>query len=195
MNLVLHPEISRKVAELQGRRLLREVPLYAQLGVDGIMPGSDLGSSTGLMASPAIYREMMYPWDKAQADAAHALGLKVLRHCCGHVWPVIDDLASIYDAYEGIQATGGMDIKQLKERVRGRLCLWGGIWHEHVILGSTEDIRSDARYAFEFAAPGGGFIMGSTHSLAVDARKENVLEMKRCRDEWGLYPIDARRFR
>jgi uroporphyrinogen decarboxylase len=195
MNLVLHPEISRKLAELQGRRLLREVPVYAQLGVDGIMPCSDLGSSTGLMASPAIYREMMYPWDKAQADAAHRLGLKVLRHCCGHVWPVIDDLASIYDAYEGIQATGGMDIKRLKERVRGRLCLWGGIWHEHVILGSTADIRNDARYAFEYAAPGGGFIMGSTHSLAVDARRENILEMKRCRDEWGLYPIDPRRFR
>jgi hypothetical protein len=36
--------------------------------------------------------------------------------------------------------------------------------------------------------------MGSTHSLAVDARKENILEMKRCRDEWGVYPIDPRRF-
>ena len=44
------------------------------------------------------------------------------------------------------------------------------------------------------AAPGGGFIMGSSHSLAVDARPENILEMKRCRDEWGVYPIDPRRF-
>ena len=58
-----------------------------------------------------------------------------------------------------------------------------------------EDIRADARYAFEHAAPGGGYIMGSTHSLAVDARPENILEMKRCRDEWGGYPIDPRRFR
>ena len=56
------------------------------------------------------------------------------------------------------------------------------------------DIRDDARYAFKHAAPGGGFIMGSSHSLAVDARKENILEMKRCRDEWGVYPIDERNF-
>ena len=103
---------------------------------------------------------------------------------------MIDDLASIYDAYEGIQATAGMDIKRLKESVGDRLSLWGGIWHEHIILGGAEDIRNDARYAFSHAAPGGGYIMGSTHSLAVDAKRENILEMKRCRDEWGSYPID-----
>jgi len=189
MNLLLKPEVCRKLAELRGRQMVREVALFASLGVDGIMPCGDLGSSTGLMASPAIYREMVLPWHRAHVAEAHRLGLWVLKHCCGHVWPVIDELADTYDAWEGIQATAGMDIRLLKQRVAGRLCLWGGIWHEHIILGSAEDIRRDARYAFTHAAPGGGFIMGSTHSLAVGAKAENVLEMKRCRDEWGNYPI------
>ena len=194
MSLVLEPEICRKLAELQGRRIIRDVKLFAQLGVDGIAPCGDLGSSTALMASPEIYREMVYPWHKAHVAEAHKHGLKVLKHCCGHTWSIIDELAEVYDAYEGIQATAGMDIKKLKERVGGRLCLWGGIWHEHIILGDVEDIRNDARYAFQHAAPGGGYIMGSTHSLAVDAKAENILEMKRCRDEWGTYPIDPKRF-
>jgi len=194
MNLVLQPKICRKIAELRGKRLIRQVPLYAQLGADGIMPCGDLGSSTSLMASPEIYREMVYPWHKAHVEEAHRHGLKVLKHCCGHTWPVIDELAEVYDAYEGIQATAGMDIGMLKERVGDMICLWGGIWHEHIILGSTEDIRNDARYAFKHAAAGGGYIMGSTHSLAVGARRENILEMKRCRDEWGNYPIDSRLF-
>jgi len=194
MNLLLEPEICRKIAELQGKRLLRQIPLFAQLGVDGIMPCGDLGSSTGMLASPRIYREMAYPWNKAMADEAHRHGLKILKHCCGHTWPVIEELAEIYDAYEGIQASAGMDVRRLKDRVGDRLCLWGGIWHEHIILGTPKDIRADARYAFEYAAPGGGYIMGSTHSLAVDARVQNILEMKRCRDEWGVYPIDPRRF-
>jgi hypothetical protein len=189
MNLLLQPDICVKLAELQGKRLLRQIPLYAQLGVDGIMPCGDLGSSTGMLASPEIYREMVYPWNKAMSDEAHKHGLKILKHCCGQVWPVIEELAEVYDAYEGIQASGGMDIKLLKERVGDRLCLWGGIWHEHIVLGTLEDIRNDARYAFEHAAPGGGYIMGSTHSLAVDAQVDNILEMKRCRDEWGVYPI------
>ena len=195
MSLVLEPEICRKLAELRGRQMLREVRLHAQLGVDGIMPCGDLGSSTGLMASPGIYCDMVYPWHKAHAEAARRLGLKALKHCCGHTWPVIDQLAEVYDAYEGIQATAGMDIRKLKERVHDRLCLWGGIWHEHIIMGTVADIRNDAKYAFRYAAPGGGYIMGSTHSLAVGAKPENVLEMKRCRDRWGVYPIDPRKFR
>ncbi len=195
MSLLLAPEICRKIAELQGRRMVREVPVFAALGVDGIMPPGDLGSSTGLLASPQIYRDMVYPWHKAQVAEAHRHGLKVLKHCCGHVWPVIDELAEVYDAYEGIQASGGMDIRLLKERVGDRICLWGGIWHEHIILGTPADIRHDARYAFQHAAPGGGYIMGSSHSLAVGAKVENILEMKRCRDEWGVYPIEVRRMR
>jgi uroporphyrinogen decarboxylase len=194
MNLVTQPDVCAKIAELSRMQLCREVELYAKLGVDGIMPCGDLVSSTGLMASPDIYRELVYPVHKAHVEAAHAKGLKVLKHSCGHVWPVIDELAEVYDAYEGIQGTAGMDIGKLKERVAGKLCLWGGIWHEHIILGGVDDIRADASYAFSTAAPAGGYIMGSSHSLAVDAKPENILEMKGCRDEWGVYPIDPARF-
>ena len=194
MNLMLQPEICRKIAELQGKRLLREVPLYAQLGVDGIMPCGDLGSSTGLLASPRIYREMVYPWHKAQVDEAHRYGLKVLKHCCGHVWPVIDDLAERLRRLRGHPGLGGHG-HQRAEGARRRPAVPVG---RHLARahhpGHAEDIRNDARYAFTHAAPGGGYIMGSTHSLAVDAKRENILEMKRCRDEWGVYPIDPRRF-
>lgn len=194
MNLVTYPEIAAKLAEYDGKRIIRQLDTYAKLGVDAVMPCGDLGSSTGLMANPAIYKEMVFPWHKKYCERAHELGLKVIKHCCGHVWPIIHELASIYDAWEGIQATAGMDIGNLKAAVGSRLTLWGGIWHEHIILGGVQDIRADARYAFEHAAKGGGYIMGSTHSLAVDARKENILEMKRVRDQWGTYPIDTRKF-
>jgi len=194
MNLILQPEICTKIAELQGKRMIRQVQVLAALGVDAIMPPGDLGSSTNLLASPDIYRRMVYPWHKAHVAEAHRRGLKVLKHCCGHTWPVIDEIAELYDAYEGIQASGGMDIKKLKERVGDKLCLWGGIWHEHIIMGTPEDIRNDARYAFRYAAPGGGYIMGSSHSLAVGAKIENIMEMKRVRDEWGAYPIEPSGF-
>lgn len=194
VNLVERPELAKLEAQCQFKWIMRALEVQSKLGIDGIMPCGDLGSTTGLSASPAIYREMIHPYLKAHAEAAHKKGLKVLKHCCGHVWPIIDDLADIYDAYEGIQATAGMDIAKLKARVGERLCLWGGIWHEHIILGSTEDIRNDARYSFGSAAPGGGFIMGSTHSLAVDAKADNILMMKKCREQWGRYPIDPRKF-
>ena len=42
-------------------------------------------------------------------------------------------------------------------------------------------------------ARGAAFIVGSSHSLGVGAKRENILEMKRVRDEWGIYPIDPKR--
>jgi len=195
MNLALYPQQCALITKIAGTRLLKGLDIYRDIGVNGIMPCGDLGSTTGLMASPRWYREHVWPWHKAYCEKAHAMGLKVLKHCCGNINEVVEDLAAAgYDAHEGIQHSGGMDLRDLKARVGGRMTLWGGIWHEHIILGTPEDIRSDARYAFQHAAPGGGFIMGSSHSLAVDARKENILEMKRVRDQWGVYPIDERRF-
>ncbi len=189
MNLVQHPDVCAKIAELQGVQMLREARLCARLGVDGIMAVGDHGASSGMLASPRIYRKMCYPWQKAQAEEARKYGLKVLRHCCGNVAPILNELAEINDAWEAIQPTAGMDIGQIKRQVGDRLALWGGIWHEHIHSGTPEDIRADARYAFGSAGPGGGFIMGSSHSLAVGAKLENILEMKRCRDEWGVYPL------
>ena len=195
MNLALYPEESALLTKIAGTRAVRSLDIYRVLGVDGVMPCGDLGSSTGMMASPVWYRKHVWPWHKAYCDKAHSMGLKVLKHCCGNINEIVEDFVTAgYDAHEGIQHSGGMDLRDLKPRVRGQMTLWGGIWHEHLILGSVEDIRDDARYAFKHAAPGGGFIMGSSHSLAVDAKKENILEMKRVRDEWGVYPIDERKF-
>ena len=46
-------------------------------------------------------------------------------------------------------ATSGSPIRRsgLQERVGDRLCLWGGIWHEHIIGGTADDIRNDAASA------------------------------------------------
>ena len=221
MNLALYPDHCALLTQIAGKRLIKGLdllcgladargadvggkrpcdaspvpPIQKNLGIDGIMPCGDLGSSTGLLANPRWYREHVWPWHKAHCDKAHAMGLKVLKHCCGNVNEVVELFPEAgYDAYEGIQHSGGMDLRDLKPRVGSRMTLWGGIWHEHIILGTPADIRADAAYAFAHAAPGGGFIMGSSHSLAVDARRDNLLEMKRCRDTWGVYPIDPKRF-
>lgn len=189
INLIEKPEIGKKLAELACENSLRTLRVCAALGLDGIIPCADYGNSQNLDASPEVYKELVYPFQKIQVEEAHRLGLKILLHCCGHIMPIIDEIADLYDAYEAIQTSAGMDIKVLKERVGDKTTLWGGIMHEHLNGGAIEDIRADARYSFVNGAPGGGFILGSSHSLAVGAKIENVLEMKRLRDQWGNYPI------
>jgi hypothetical protein len=190
MNLALYPELHAKLTELAAKQCLAMVPWYADLGLDSIMPCGDLGSSTALLASPRVFDEHVAPWLKVYVDEIHRHGLLAMKHCCGCIWEALPGLvAAGYDAYEGIQASGGMDMKLLKERVGDDITLWGGVWNEHLILGTPADIDADARYAIRWGAPGGGFILGASHSLAVGTKLENLLEMKAARERYGVYPI------
>ena len=193
LNLALHPELHAKVTELNAKRCMAVLPWYAEEGVDSVMPAGDMGSSTGLLASPKIIREHVLPWWTKFVGRAHELGMKIIKHCCGNIWEAIPMLIEAgYDGYEGIQASGGMDMKRLKQETGDAWTLWGGVWNEHLILGTPEDIENDARYAIKWGAPGGGFILGASHSLAVATKPENLEMMKECRERYGVYPIEVR---
>jgi uroporphyrinogen decarboxylase len=153
---------------------------------------SDLGSQSGPLVSVAMFREFIAPYIKEMADCIHSLGARVLYHSCGLIRRFIPELIELgVDVLDPIQPVGPeMAPERLKAEFGDRLCFHGGIDMQRLLpLGTPEQIREDARYAFQYAGPGGGFIMGSSHSLAVGATLENILEMKRCRDEWGVYPL------
>ncbi len=190
LNTALHPEMHAKICELSAKKAMGMLKYYAEEGVDAVIPCADFGSSTGLLANPEIYKEHILPWQKVYCEEAHSLGLKVLKHCCGRIWEILEYLVEAgYDAYEAIQASAGMDVKLLKERVGGKLTLWGGVTNENLIGGSPDDVKADAFYAIKWGAPGGGFIYGASHSLAVGTKRENLLAMKESREKWGTYPL------
>ena len=193
MNLALHPEMHSKIAEVQGKRAIGMLKYYAEEGIDGVIPCADYGSSAALMANPKIFKAHVFPWIKDYCTEAHKLDLKILKHCCGRIWEVLDYFVEAgYDAYESIQGSAGMEIKLLKEQYGDKLTLWGGVSNENLIGGNPKDIEKDALYAIKWAAPKGGFIYGASHSLAVGAKLKNILKMKEMRDCFGNYPISIK---
>lgn len=193
VNLALHPEMHGKMAELSGKRAVASLKQYAEHGVDALIPCADFGGSTGLLFNPRIYIEHIFPWEKAYCDEAHRLGMKVFKHCCGQTLSIFPYFIQAgYDAYESIQPTAGMDVRLLKEQYGDDMTIWGGISNENLVGGSPEDIEREALYAITGAAPGGHFIYGASHSLAVGARRDNVLKMRDMRDRLGRYPIRVR---
>lgn len=190
LNIALYPELHAKLSEVAGKHAIADLKHCAEEGADAVIACGDLGSSTALLASPKVYHEHVFPWHKAYCEEAHRLGMRVMKHCCGCIWEVVDDFMEAgYDAYEAIQQSAGMDIKLLKERCRGRMTLWGGVTNENLIDSTPEAVREDARYAIKWGAPGGGFIYGASHSIAVGTSLENVMAMKQAREELGVYPI------
>ncbi|HEY3398959.1 MAG TPA: uroporphyrinogen decarboxylase family protein [Armatimonadota bacterium] len=190
LNVALHPELHAKLTELAAKKAIAGLKYYAG-EVDGVIGAADYGSSSALLASPRIMQEHMVYWMKAITDEAHRLGLKFLKHSCGCLWEALPFFVEAgYDAYEGVQASAGMDMKDLKRLYGDKLTLWGGVTNENLILGSPEQVRQDALYALRYGAPGGGFIYGASHSLMIGTKLENLLVMKEMRDRYGVYPID-----
>jgi uroporphyrinogen decarboxylase len=81
------------------------------------------------------------------------------------------------DCYQSLQTTAGMEVGRLKAMFGDRLCLWGGVPVETLIAGTPEDVRRAVRAAMERGAPGGGFILGPSHSVAMNTKYENFMAM------------------
>ena len=185
VNLISEPDICEKIAELQFYYSIRYLDYIKSTGVDGVLSAGDLGNTTNLAASPELYRYITLKYHRKIYEECKKRGLYVMRHCCGHVWPVIDELADYNDSYEGIQELAGMDICRLRDYLGNRLCLWGGVLHEHIHGGTTAQIEADVKRTCELSKKSGGIIMGSSHSLSIGATYDNIMAMKNFREAYG----------
>lgn len=80
-----------------------------------------------------------------------------------------------------------MDLKAAKAAVGERICLNGNVDLLNVIAHGTPDlIRETVRQAMLDAAPGGGFILGTSDSIR-DAPIENVRAYFAAAREYGEY--------
>jgi hypothetical protein len=73
----------------------KEIEGYARIGADGVVTWEDWGMQDRLLVSPTMWREVFKPLFKRLCDAAHAGGMDVWLHSCGHVTDVIEDLIQV----------------------------------------------------------------------------------------------------
>jgi uroporphyrinogen-III decarboxylase len=126
-----------------------------------------------------MFRDLFLEANKERARSVKGRhGKKILKHCCGNVNLLLDFFVEIgFDAYQSIQPTAGMDLCRLKRDYGDRIALWGGVAVENLVGGGPEDVRADVRRAMACAKPGGRFILGSSHSVAVGTRYDNYMAL------------------
>ena len=104
--------------------------------------------------------------------------LQILMHSCGNTRPILTDFIDAgVQVYQSIQNIPEMWVGDLKKEFGDRLVLWGGIPVEEFVLGTPDSVRRAVRRAMEAAAPGGGFILGPSHSVAYGTKYENFMAM------------------
>lgn len=169
-------------------RLAEVIKPFADLGVDGIAIGHDYGHNTGPFMSPRHFRQIYFPAMRRQCEIVHAAGLPVLYHSCGNNRLLLDMMVEAgMDCYQAIQPVERID--EIKARYGDRLTLWGGVATSSLAGGSPEDIRRQTLFSLQHCAPGGGFILGSSHSLTVGTKPDNYRMMLDTNRRHGTYPI------
>jgi uroporphyrinogen-III decarboxylase len=179
LEVAANPEAVRAATRQQVRLQNAADAAFIHPDADAVMWAEDLGYKTGPLVGPATFRDLFLEANKARArNVKDKHGKKILKHCCGNVNLFMDFFVEIgFDAYQSIQPTAGMDLCRLKRDYGDRLALWGGVAVENLVGGTPEDVRRDVRRAMDCAKPGGRFLLGSSHSVAVGTRYDNFMAL------------------
>jgi len=104
--------------------------MFQEIGVpDGIWMYEDLGYKNGLFASPAVLKDLVFPFYREMIAFYHAWGLPVVLHTCGstaQALPLIVDAG--FDAINPMERKAvGNDPFAFAEQYGDRLAFVGGL--------------------------------------------------------------------
>nr|MDO8135685.1 uroporphyrinogen decarboxylase family protein [Candidatus Njordarchaeum guaymaensis] len=162
-----------------------------EAGVDLIWIADDLGMVNGPFLSPEMFRNVIFPHLDKIVGTFKKQGMKVLLHCDGQIMPLMDDLVKIgLDGVHPIERKSGMNLIEMKRKYGDRLTLVGNVDATEVLPhGREKDIRVQVFECLKTAAPGGGYILASDHSIHEGVPPGNVSIMFRLARKHGRYPV------
>jgi uroporphyrinogen-III decarboxylase len=132
---------------------------------DGAWIWGDIAYSKGTFFSPAMYRELLWPFHKRLAGFFKAQGMPVIYHSDGDLRAVIDLLLEAgIDCLQPLEAKAGMDLLDLKRKYGGRLAFMGNVDFEAIARGPKAAEEEIARKV-GLGKQGGGYIYHSDHSV------------------------------
>jgi uroporphyrinogen decarboxylase len=181
------PELVTEVLSISNDYFKEAARLSVEAGCIGMWVSEDLGDSARGFFRLEHFRKYFLPPLAELVDYIHNLNVPVLLHSCGHITDYLDDLAQTKIAsVHPLQRTAGMDLREFKHKYGRRFCIIGNIDSSRTLPhGTPVDVAAEVREAIDIAAPGGGYILASDHSLHDGISVENIVELFRVGREYG----------
>jgi uroporphyrinogen decarboxylase len=168
----------------------RRLAEYPHVGA--LWLSDDLAYTEGLMVSPAVYRQHLFPWYRELGQICRAHDLPFIFHSDGKLWEIIPDLLEAgVNALHPIEPKA-MDIREVKRQYGKQLCLIGNIdLGRTLTLGSPQDVEAEVRERIRDIGPGGGYCVGSSNTVTEYVPLANFRAMIEATLRWGRYPLAA----
>jgi hypothetical protein len=91
-DLALYPSEVNHMHQIVAGVYEQKIHLAGQAGADAIFIGEDMGTQTGLLFSPKMFRSYFKAMYTRLFGIAHDYGMKVFMHSCGQNWAIVPDL-------------------------------------------------------------------------------------------------------
>lgn len=181
------PQLLPEIFKLSNEFNKEAARLSVAAGCHAMWVSDDLGDSNRGFLKLEHFRALYLPYLVELAEYVDGLGVPVLLHCCGRFTDYLPDLAQTkISAIHPLQRTAGMDLRWVKKHYGERFCIIGNIDSSRTLpFGTPEDVAAEVRDAVDTAAPGGGYVLASDHSLHDGIPIENILELRRVGTECG----------
>jgi len=135
----------------------KEMELWADSDVDGVVFRDVWGSQSGLLIAPEIWRDLFKPLYRDYCEILHAKDKFAFFHSDGDISDIFGDLVKI-----GVDAIHSqlfaMKIERLAKRFRGHVTFWGELDRQQTLpLGTVEEVREAVlrvRKALDFGSGG-----------------------------------------
>lgn len=187
LNIELVEMIYDKIIPLQFEVFERVVD---HPSVGAIWHPDDMAGNSGPLVNPDHLREYVFPWYKKMGEICRQLGKPMIYHSDGDITTLLD---TVIDAqFSGIHPIdpNAMDINLVKKEYGDRLALLGNINMDFPLSrGTPEDVEELVRKRIHDLAPGGGYVLSSSNSVAEYIPLENYHAMLQAGHKFGQYPI------
>jgi uroporphyrinogen decarboxylase len=127
------------------------------VGVDMVHVSDDWGAQKGLMFSPEIWWNLMYPYHKITCDEVKRRGVYLSLHSDGNVSQVIDGIIKLgYDVVHPYQESAGMDLYEFKQKYIDSFVLMGGLDIQTMIgFGNLDFLKKEIERVLSLFSDGG----------------------------------------
>lgn len=163
---------------------------WADAGVPGAVYTDDMAYKSGPMLNPRMMEELYGQAFRRITETAHGLGMKIVVHTDGNVYPLLEWFADCgFDGVHALEPTAGVELARVKEMVGDRMCLLGNMDITHVLVDAEkEEVFEAVRKSIKAAGRGGGYIIAPTNSHP-DISIERLRWMLEAVEKYGRYPL------
>ena len=178
MDIALEPEWVKDMGRTHFELTVKVLERCLAEGLipDGYMMVDDLGGSTGPLMSPGMWRDTYKDMVKELGRFLKKYDIDFWMHSCGNAELIYEDLIECgVRVMNPLQVSAHMDIREMKERYRGRLAFYGNI-DAHILDGNWAVLEKEL-ISRKKAFSDGGWICHTDHSIPPTMPLDNYRKM------------------